>query len=445
MQIDPNLFYSKSSNGIRFATSVNNASQSVAISVGVMVGSGYEQEFEHGCAHLVEHLSFLGSLKNSDVSIAEKMSSLGGQINARTINNYIEFSCVVLQENAYEALGIMSNLLNLDGLESKAFENEKQVVLREMGCWGCWHEIQSLSLQAAFNDHPLTRSVIGTEDSIENMKMLTVQNFVKKHFVGSNVIISVVGNVELKLVSDVIDADFGYLLEGKGNELLKPVYSGGVRIDRGFCNTGHFYLGFLGPKVSEHKSLALNCLISIFGGTPNSRLMSEFREKRGLLYNWDVSWAEFGNETLVTIAFDIDVDDLKDAGKIVVEQLQSLATNMNEKEFGSHKRQLQLDEAVSHDNLLMQSESMINEIIDHNRPFTACERLVKVGNLEMEEVKSVAQNMLASVPTFVAMGPRSKVPTLRDLGLDELNSGSFEATGYGFFSDLRQRLSGTNG
>ena len=442
MQIDPNLFYSKTSNGIRYITSMNQSTHSVAISLTVMVGSGYEQEFEHGCAHLVEHISFLGNAGKSEASIADRIAALGGIINARTGTNLLEFSCIVLQDNAYEALSTMSNLFKSDDLDSDAFENEKQVVLKEMDCWGCWDEMRSLSLQAAFNDHPVTRPVIGTEDSIEDMKMHTVLNFIKKHFVGSNVIISVVGNVEHGRVKDIIETNFGFLQSGIGNDILKPTYSGGVRIDRGFCYSGHFYLGFPGPKVTDYKATELQCLASMFGSPSNSRLMLELREKRGLLYNWDVSWVEFGNETLMTIAFDIDADELKEAGRIVVEQLQSLAMDMGEQEFETHKRQLQLDEAVNHDNLLMQSENIVNDTIDFDRPLTACERLVKIGNLQLNDVKLVAQNMLESVPTFVAMGPRSKVPSLSDLGLSPGNSGSFEASGYGFLSNLRQRLAG---
>jgi hypothetical protein len=72
---------------------------SATIGIWIQAGSIYEQENEHGLAHLLEHMVFKGTRRRSMMQIAKLMDSIGGQMNAFTDREFVCYHAKVLSEH----------------------------------------------------------------------------------------------------------------------------------------------------------------------------------------------------------------------------------------------------------------------------------------------------------------------------------------------------------
>jgi predicted Zn-dependent peptidase len=142
--------------------------------------------------------------------------------------------------------------------------------------------------QAMYQEHPYSRSILGTETTINSITRADLVEFHQVHFRPDNMVISIAGRIKpetaIKLVSDV----FG---DWQPPEQPRHILDlPGIAVTPKFCikplNTQQsiVMLGYLGPSVSAPGYAALKLLSTYLGNGLSSRLFVELREKRGLAY-----------------------------------------------------------------------------------------------------------------------------------------------------------------
>ena len=375
-------------NGIRV---VLQQTQSNVVYCGLMIGAGsaHENENEHGIAHFIEHALFKGTKKRSACDICYGLEHDGGELNAFTSRESTIIYSVVQNSQFEKALEIICDLVFNSTFPESELEKEKSVIISEIDSTNCSlsEVIYDKSMQYLFNGDAVGKSILGTKKSVKSFTADNVRNFLKRHYINDNIILSVVGTVD---VERLILLSNKYLLkysnDAKPAKLLKigdyKPYKKEFSSDsaQAFC-----ILSNRAYQVNDKRSVGLSLLTNILGGPIfSSRLNLNLREQYGLVYDISASYEAFTKAGVFQIYFETAKKNLKKSIKLILAELEILRTKKMTKS--------QLDYAKHRfiGQLIIQNENYEQRMIDNAK------MLLLFGRIETFEKQKTKINALTA-------------------------------------------------
>jgi zinc protease len=143
--------------------------------------------------------------------------------------------------------------------------------------------------EAVFGDHPYSRPVTGTAESVAAITEMDLQIFVTRRLARSALIVGVVGDVTAAELGALLDTTFGDLPERAEAFTIPQAVPGGagevivVERDNPQSRVVFGHRGVSRDDPDYYAALVLNHVLG--GGSFTSRLYDEVREKRGLAYS----------------------------------------------------------------------------------------------------------------------------------------------------------------
>ena len=156
----------------------------------VNLGSALENSKQKGLCHLVEHLMFKSSTKHTALELAKELEKYGAKVNAYTSFESICFHFSVLNENFEKCFKIFAEMFLNKNITPEEFELEKNVVLQEY--FMSQDNPSDLCENAHFKYYFGLDPIIGFEQSIKNLTLGDVNNFINKYFNPRNIVLSAV-------------------------------------------------------------------------------------------------------------------------------------------------------------------------------------------------------------------------------------------------------------
>ncbi|MEK6830717.1 MAG: pitrilysin family protein [Nanoarchaeota archaeon] len=256
----------------------------VAVSSSVKFGAQYESENVKGISHFIEHLVFKGTKKRKVDEIPREIENKGGIINAFTSEDITSY-WNKLPSNYFKLGADISRDLVLNPLfEKNALERERKVILEEIKMYNDNPNSYVLEkIKEMLYKKPFNMSIAGTLKTVSSLSREKVVELFNSIYASSNVIFSVVGNVDWK---DVLNEAKKFPNTKKEIKDVKISLSNGqlVKKRRGI-DQAHEVFGFHMPKLTDKKRYSAEVFDAILGGGMSSRLFQEIREKRGLCYS----------------------------------------------------------------------------------------------------------------------------------------------------------------
>jgi zinc protease len=205
------------SNGLQVYVHEDPTVQIAVMNILYDVGSRDEQPDKTGFAHLFEHLMFGGS-KNIP-SYDEPLQLVGGENNAFTSTDITNYYLTVPAANIETGFWLESDRMLSLSFDPNSLEVQRKVVIEEFKqrylnqpYGDVWLKLRPL----AYDVHPYKWATIGKEIShIENATLDDVRDFFFKHYVPSNAILVVGGNVTHEQVLKLSEKWFGPIPGGK--------------------------------------------------------------------------------------------------------------------------------------------------------------------------------------------------------------------------------------
>jgi predicted Zn-dependent peptidase len=277
-------------NGMRVVTERIPTLKSVTVGIWVNTGSRDEQPAQAGYSHFIEHMFFKGTRSRSATEISREIDGLGGEMNAFTTRETTTFYVKVLDQQLKQALELLADLFHHSRFDSKEVEKEKQVVLEEIRMVQDDPEdlVQELHTGQVLGRHPLGRSILGREETIQSLKRPDLLGYIDAQYDPGQIVIAIAGNFEQAAVERLVARFFGQKkpVNGTSRPSRRPpeVY-GGVLVKRKPLEQVHLCLGLKGVAAGHRDRYAAYALNSVLGGSMSSRLFQEIREKRGLAYS----------------------------------------------------------------------------------------------------------------------------------------------------------------
>ena len=356
MQYDKTVF----DNGLRLVTCAMPRMESVAIGIWLGVGSRYETEKTGGIAHFLEHLVFKGSKKYSCQQIKELIEGVGGALNGFTSEEATCYFAKLPAAKQFQALDILSDMALNPLLKHPDIAKEKNVILEEIKMHKDLPQsyVHDLFSQLLWPDQPLGSSILGDDKTIAQINRGNLKAFQIKHYSPSETVIAACGRLKHKIIAEKIKNKFACLKKMPKSAFLPAVdkkSDAKIEIANKPIAQTHFVLGFYGLRRDHPDKYIYSLLNTILGANMSSRLFTEVREKRGLVYSIDSQIKAFNDTGALLIHAGIDNTNLYKAVALVIQELQKIKKNpvsrgelRRAKDFFSGQLRLALESTLEH-------------------------------------------------------------------------------------------------
>ena len=447
------------SNGLRYVVLPNKVPpQRFEAHLEMHVGSVDENERQQGLAHLVEHVTFLGSRKR------ESLLGTGTRSNAYTDFHHTVFHVHAPNMNSTNGRPMLPQVLNAlreiafepDLLPSR-LEKERRAVLAEMQMMNTIDYRVDVQLLTYLHEENALgcRFPIGLEEQIKRWTREDLVEFHDKWYFPANATLYVVGDFSsTEEVEELIEETFGDLPakmeEGKkvpaSRHLVRPpvkhTYGNIDKNARAYGPAGERsyeeaaqLTGTVKPSIFRHPllhefSINMFCKLPIMRvgnlsdlkrsfigrivlSVLKFRLNSHFASDEELkITSFDLDFSDSGREgcTVTTLTVTSEPKHWKEAVQLAVKEVRRM------KEFGITKseykhyceallrdsRQLseQAGTVPSIDNLdfVMESDALGHVVMDQKQSHEALESIV--DTIDLEEVNAYARSILSYISNF---------------------------------------------
>jgi predicted Zn-dependent peptidase len=298
---------------------------------GILIGTGSrdEEENEHGLAHFMEHGFFKGTKNRKTFHILSRLDAVGGEINAFTAKEETWVHASFLREHYERSIELIADITFNATFPDKEIVKEKEVILDEINSYKdspsemIFEEFDAY----LFKDHPIGRTILGTEESLKRFKSKDLIRFRKRNFTASNIIFASTGKIELEKLKALLEKHIGgYSLPN--TPIIRTAFKGYKAInktEKKDIHQVHLVMGTKAYSYKDKKRPGLSLLNNILGGPAmNNRLSLNIREKHGIAYHIDSTYAPFSDTGIFSIYLGTDKSNLDKSQTLIWKELKAL-------------------------------------------------------------------------------------------------------------------------
>lgn len=389
-------------------------------------GSRYEDRSTSGLAHFLEHMVFKGTEHFPDtLAVARSIEEIGGYFNAWTANDHTAYWNVVPSAGWQAGLTMPFELAFRPSLRDDDLDRERGVIIEEI------RRIQDdpASLvddeigKVLFLEHPLGRSIIGTEENIGNFSIEQLRHYRQTHYHLGQSLMIVIGDLQGKDIA----GELGQLTDGLPRarpSQAAPFTSPsrlGLRVINKKTDQTHFMLGLADSRfaLTDGSLFIAEVLNTVLGQGMSSRLFLNIREAKGLAYSIHSQLTSFEETGALTVYGGVNTEKIDLSLQALDEELNRLAAELvPSDELNKAKALIQGRLGLNQDNPLELAKwygtgSLLGADI------TLEEAKEKVEAVNAEQVQSLAREVFdRRRRVLTVVGPYKKeTPFRRFLGL----------------------------
>ncbi len=318
-------------NGVTIIASENRGSDMVSVHLWVRDGTLYESADKAGTAALLRSVIVSPARNPSLDERAHEFANGGGVVMASPSHDFVYYVTICLAEHFEEAAELLHMGTTDAVFSDEDVETAKQGLLISLGQYGSSVREQTYlaCMKSMMGDHPYTRLSYGSADVVA---ALTSDDLHERHrdmYVGRNMVISVVGNVNAVRAVDVIESFFGDVPEG---ELAEPAAEtvvwrgeGSDEVLHGEGFSPYIIVGFPAPSGSDEDVAAMDLLLMLLGRGRASRLERGLILDEQLAVSVSAGWGTKRQPNPIMAWVDVGDHDVDRAREATVEAFLSLA------------------------------------------------------------------------------------------------------------------------
>jgi predicted Zn-dependent peptidase len=371
-----------------------------AIALVIRAGSRFDGQHP-GIAHMTEHMLFQGTRRFDQATLNRRAGELGGEHDADTGYEDITLHFEVFNEDVEEALSLLAEQCFRSTIPPDRFAKEQRVVVDEIR--GRQEDSANYVHEQAwsrFFDGALGHPVCGTIASVRRMTRPAIQGFIRRHFVPSNMVLSVVGGVTRRQLTRALRTFPRHSPRPpRPPRQPRPDATGLLRLRR--SDFSQCYLVRLIAAPPTHRELlALSMAVEIIGADPDARLFQEVRERLGLGYDLGASVEQGTDWAVAVISASAARDDERRLRETVDKTCRDGAEGFSSDEFRRARNKIRYRFARLADSRLDRALAHASRAACGHPSLAATERTIV--SLRPGEVEAAWRRALAA-PTLTAV------------------------------------------
>jgi predicted Zn-dependent peptidase len=279
-------------NGITVISIENNSADLIAGRIFLKnAGTRWEPREKAGIFHLLATVLTKGTQNLSAVEIAESVESIGASLSADATSDYFVLSVKTVASDFDRVLKLAAEILRSPVFPESEVAREKKITYQNLRSQleQPFNVAFNQLREAMYPNHPYGLSILGTEESLEQLTREDLQQYHQNYFRPDNLIVSLSGRITCPEAVKLIKKVFGDWqppstpLESVAVPELTPQPHKAIAPQE--TQQAVIMLGYLAPAVKNPDYPALKLLSTYLGNGLSSRLFVELREKRGLAYD----------------------------------------------------------------------------------------------------------------------------------------------------------------
>ncbi len=287
--LEERLCRTEAPNGVVVLSEALPAVRSVAVGIWVKTASVHEDALRMGVSHLLEHMVFKGTERRSARDIALELEARGGSLDAFTARDHTSYQARVLDQDLPRALDVLTDLVRHPALRESDLDLERKVVLEEISTVEDTPDdlVFDLHTQALWPDHPYGYPILGTRETVSQLKTSDLRELHRVAYHPRHVIIAAAGNLRHDVLLKLVAKCGWFTFEpGPGPKSIPgvpPAVRGQHRVHRETAQA-HIVLGTDSFPYTDPRRETLMLLNTVLGAGMSSRLFQRVREELGLAY-----------------------------------------------------------------------------------------------------------------------------------------------------------------
>ena len=377
---------------------------------GVAINTGARDEYpeEHGMAHFVEHMLFKGTKKRKAHHIANRMESVGGDLNAYTTKEETFIYATFLGEYFPRAVELLGDLLFRSEFSAPQVDREREVILDEISSY---QDIPSEQIyddfeNIMFQEHEIGHYILGEPETLWTFTGNSLKKFVQRQYRPSEMVFFSFGKTPFSKVVRQMERHFSQpVLNGtpiKRRVSPDNTAPGSIAPSESEVlkntNQAHVMLGWNTFSMHHPDKYALYLLNNILGGgNLNSRFNTSLREKNGLVYHVESSTSFYTDTGLYTVYFACDPKSKDRCVRLIEKEIDKIKNKkLTAMQLSKAKRQWKGQLGIAAENNEGRCLSMAKNYLHHHRVIPLNEVFARVDAITADQLIDTANHLFSS-------------------------------------------------
>ncbi|ORZ14004.1 Metalloenzyme, LuxS/M16 peptidase-like protein [Absidia repens] len=409
---------STAQNGIKVAA-IEDAGETAGLSIVVNGGARLENGSNAGAAHFLKNYGFKNNANRTAFRVAREAELSGAVLSSNLTHESIVYSAEFLTGDAEHCAELLGDVVSNQKFQDHEFiDVAKQTAADSTNAWAT-PEIVAIEAahQVAFRSG-LGNSIFARPSSKVNNA--AVKSFAAESFTSGN--IALVGSgLDLATVERL--ASYIQVPTGQAPSTASKYFGGESRLDQG-TGAGHYVLAFEGAAATSAEFAATQVLQYALGGAqqvkfaPASGLLGQTAAK--LAEGTEIKAFNFGYSDAGLFGVYISgasTESTSSAVAATAEQLKAVANGLTAEDFQRAVAQAKFAAATSFATRLDRLETIGAQTLHSGKYTSASDFAASLDNLSVADVAKVAQQVLKSKATAVAVGDVYNLPFADSISL----------------------------
>ena len=275
-------------NGIHIVVEPMAGAQSASVAFRFPSGAKDDPPDRLGLARVAEETVFKGTPSRDARAVFDAFDALGVRRGSATDVESTDFRAQVLPRHFREAMALFGEVLRTASFPDDQVEISKALSLEELKRLedSPFQKVMYLTMQAGLGD-PMGRIPLGEPESVATISPGGVRSHWSRTCRPNGLLISVAGGVEAPEVLGAIEEAFGDWPEDGEPPTTSPHPTVAAKTVHHHKESEQEHIGMLFGAIPRGHDLYYACqlAVAVLSGSGSSRLFTEVREKRGLVYH----------------------------------------------------------------------------------------------------------------------------------------------------------------
>ena len=314
-------------------------------------GASYDAPGLEGAAAVVSEWCFRGAGDRNTRQLNDALDALGCNHHESVAAEHIIFSVAQLGRNLEEVLAIYADVLRRPRLEDATFESCRQLTIQDLASLEDEPARKcNILLREKFYPKPLGSCVYGRAESLQALMPDTVRGHVDRRFAPSETILAVAGNVDWPRFCKLAEKHLGgWKATPRTERAIGPAVGGVTHVQKDSAQT-HIGLAHRTVTIDSPHYYSARMAEAVLSAGMSSRLFTEVREKRGLVYHVSCRYHSLKDFAGMFTYAGTTPQKARETFDVTVRELQRLAEGIQPEEMARARTQLK-------SSLVMQGES----------------------------------------------------------------------------------------
>ena len=400
-------------NGLQLVTQPMQGVESVSLGYLIAAGARDEAPIEAGISHFVESLGFQGTANRTVQELTEAFEDIGARTDSSADTEFSSYAVTALGRNLEPALELLTDVVAHPGFVPDEVPKARARILQEIAQREDepMRKVLDLLRREYYKDHPLGNDVLGSAQTVSAMSRDDLQAYWRRQYTAGNVVLSVAGKIDFDRVVQQVEALCGAWPPGHSEpEQAVGAPRRHAMVLQKDTAQQHMGIGFPAVSVGSNDYYAMALMVQTLGGSMNSRLFTEVREKRSLAYGIGAYFAPLKDTGFVRIYAGTVPEKADQTVAVILDELAKLERD------GVTEDELQRAKTLLESNVIMRSESSTvrRRVIAtswwyEGRIRTLEEIKQEIDAVTTEQIKRLAGSLgMTTNIVLTAIGPRSE-------------------------------------